>query len=85
MQPPDAERLRAENDYLAAQLAKLEAAMPTPEELAYLRRRKEQDERAAWALQVIRSNAPWLIGIGTAIGSAVYWFLTHTISIGPKQ
>ena len=83
--PTDAERLQAENDYLAAQIAKLEAAALTPEELTYLRKRKEQDERAAWAWQVIRTHAPWLLAIGSALGSAAYWFLTHTISIGPKS
>jgi hypothetical protein len=76
-----AARLQRENDGLANMIASLEARMPTEEDMAYLRNRREQDERSAWVWQVIRQHAPWVIGIGSAIGTVVYWFLTHTITI----
>ena len=76
-----AARLQRENDHLASALAALEARMPTDEEVAYLRNRREQDERSAWVWQVIRQHAPWVLGIGSALGTVLYWFLTHTITI----
>ena len=79
-----AARLERENDHLANALAALEARMPTDEEVAYLRNRREQDERSAWVWQTIRQHAPWVIGMGSAIATAIYWLLTHTISIGSK-
>lgn len=79
-----AARLQRENDHLANALASLEERMPTAEDMAYLRNRREQDERSAWVWQVIRQHAPWLLGVGSALGTVVYWFLTHTVSIGNR-
>ena len=77
-------RLQRENDYLAERLSAMEQCMPSPEELAYLRNRKEADERSAWVIKLIRSNAPWLFVLVSAIGSGLYWVATHTISIDTK-
>lgn len=76
-----AARLQRENDGLANMIASLEARMPTEEDMAYLRNRRELDERSAWVWQVIRQHAPWLLAIGSAFGTAIYWFLTHTVTI----
>lgn len=84
--PPE-DRVRvllAENDALAAALTSLEERMPTSEDIAYLRNRREQDERASWAWKTLRAHAPWIVGLTTAIGSGLYWVLTHDVSITPK-
>lgn len=75
------ESLQAENDYLAGVIAELEKRLPTDEELAYLRNRKEQDDHAAWVVKTLRANAPWLIALLSMAGTAVYWMLTHTVTI----
>lgn len=75
-----------ENDALAAAIAELQANALTPEEHAYLRNKKAADENAAWLLQLVRKNAPWVVILCSMFGSAVYWVATHTIQIGtPKQ
>ena len=75
-----------ENDMLASAIAELQANALTPEEHAYLRRKKDADDNAAWLWQMIRSNAPWVTVVCTMAGSALYWLLTHTIQIGgPKS
>lgn len=74
-------RLQRENDHLANTLAAIEERMPSEEDMAYLRNRREQDERSAWVWQVIRQHAPWLLAIGSAAGTVIYWFLTHTVTI----
>jgi hypothetical protein len=79
-----ASRLQRENDHLATALAKLEERMPSDEEVAYLRNAKEAAERSAWVVKLIRSNAPWLFVLLSAIGSGLYWLATHTISIDTK-
>lgn len=85
MDPEDRLRLvMAEKDALAAALASLEERVPTSEDLAYLRNRREQDERASWAWHVIRKHAPWIAGLTTALGSGLYWLLTHNVNITPK-
>ena len=43
---------------LAAAIAELQANALTTEEHAYLRRKKDADDNAAWLCQTIRSNAP---------------------------
>ena len=85
--PPVSDALtlaQRENDALAAAIASIEARMPTDEEMAYLRNRKNLDDHAAWLLKFIRTNAPWATVLCTAVGTFVYWALTHTISIGSK-
>ena len=79
-----AELLR-ENDYLADVIAEMEKRVPSAEEMAYLRNRKEQDEHAAWVIKLLRANAGWIFVLLGVIGSAVYWFFTHTISIKGNQ
>ena len=79
------EELQSENDYLAGVIADLEKRLPTDEELAYLRNRKMQDEHANWTIKLIKANAPWVLTIIGAVGSMIYWLLTHNISIGDKR
>ena len=67
--------------YLADTIARLESEMPSGEELAYLRNRKEADERAAWAWRVIKQYAPWVASAASAIGVAAWYVLTHTITV----
>lgn len=75
-----------ENDVLASAIAELQANSLTSEEHAYLRRKKEADDNAAWLWQTIRANAPWVTVVCTMVGSALYWLVTHTIQIGgPKS
>jgi len=71
-----------ENDVLAGAIAELQANSLTSEEHAYLRRKKEADDNAAWLWQTIRTNAPWATVVCSLVGSALYWVLTHTIQIG---
>lgn len=74
---PDAAfaELQGENDSLVAQIASLEARIPSKEELAYLRNRKEADERAAWAWQMVRKYAPWVTTVTGVLGSGAYWLV----------
>jgi hypothetical protein len=89
-QPPstEAERLARENNYLAGELTRLEETvkhqMLTEYEVAYIRDRMRADENAAWLWQQIRRHAPWVITIGSLIGTAIVWLVTHSINIGPK-
>ena len=91
MSPPHQEhdtsaeaRLQRENDHLAAALAALEARMPSVEEVAYVRNRMAAEEHSAWAVKIIRSNAPWIFLLLSALGSSAYWLLTHEIKIDTK-
>lgn len=72
-----AAELQRENDALMAQIASLEARVPSSEELAYLRNRKLADERASWAWQWLRTNVPVITAVCGALGAALYWALTH--------
>lgn len=71
-------------EYLAAELSRLEAMLPTAEEAEYLRRRKVEDDRASWAWQTIKTHAPWVSAVLAMLGGVAYWVLTHTISVAPK-
>jgi len=62
-------------------LAEMERRMPSEEELAYIRQRKVADERASWAWQTLKMYAPVVGPILTAIGVAIWWLLTHSITI----
>ena len=57
----------------------------TAEDIAFLHRKRLEDDRAAWVWQIVRTHAPWVMVIASMIGSGVYWVLTHTISIGPTK
>lgn len=72
-------------DYLAAELTRLEAKLPTDEELAYLRNRKEADEHAMWLVKQIRAHAPWVMVVLGSLGSATYFLMTNAVSITPKK
>ena len=83
---PDAafDGLQRENDSLTAQIASLEARTLTPEELAYLRNKKESDERASWAWKTLRTYAPWVTAVCSAVGTAVYWLVSN-FQVRPHQ
>lgn len=81
----DMARLLEANEDLAAELLAMRRRLPSDEEMAYLRNRKEADERAAWAWKMIRTYVPWLASIGTALGTAAYWLVTHFQWRGPGQ
>lgn len=66
-----------ENDVLAAAIAELQSCTLTSEELAYVRNRKEADDRAAWAWKMLRLYVPWVTSICGAIGAGAYWVVTH--------
>lgn len=83
---PDAAfaELQAENDSLVEHIASLEARLPSTEELAYLRNRKQADDNAAWLWRVTKANAPWIAVVASGLGTLLYWLVTHTITIGQK-
>ena len=66
-----------ENDVLAAAIAELQASALTPDEVAYIRNKKEADDRAAWAWRMIRLYVPWATAVCGALGSGAYWLVTH--------
>lgn len=66
-----------ENDTLASAIAELQANALTPEEHAYLRNKKESDERASWAWKTLRTYAPWVTAICSAAGTAAYWIVSN--------
>ena len=78
-------RLLESNEDMAAEIINLRRRLPTDEEMAYLRNRKEADERAAWAWKMLRTYVPWLTSIGAAVGTAAYWLVTHFQWRGPTQ
>lgn len=49
----------------------------TPEEVQWLRMRKLQDERSAWAWKVVKAYFPWIVSIGGTATSVIYWVVTH--------
>lgn len=86
--PKSRSTLERENEYLAGEIAKLESEMqkrlPSEAEMAYIRERIRSDENAAWLWQQIRKHAPWVVTLGSLVGTAIIWLVTHTINIGPK-
>jgi hypothetical protein len=59
--------------------------VPTPEEHAYLQNKMREDANVAWLVRQVRIHAPWVILLASALGTAFYYFATHTINIsGPK-
>lgn len=83
---PDAalSELHRKNDALMAQIASLDARMPSAEEMAYMRNRKLADERASWAWQWLRVNVPIIAGLCSALGAAAYWAANHlSFKVGP--
>lgn len=76
--------LQRENDALMAQIASLEARVPSSEELAYLRNRKLADERASWAWQWLRTNVPIMTAVCGAVGAFAYWAITHLSLKAPQ-
>lgn len=90
-QEADNAEMRRENEFMAheigemhKELAELRKALPTPEEVAFLREKKRADENAAWMWRMVKTHAPWVTVVASMIGSGVYWVLTHTITIGSK-
>ena len=79
-----AEALSRQVEYLAGELTRMEARLPTAEECDCLRKRKLEDDRASWAWQVIKTHAPWVSTALAMCGAVAYWVLTHTISVAPK-
>lgn len=79
------QRLLQSNEDMAQEILALRRRVPTDEEMAYLRNRKEADERAAWAWRMLRTYVPWVTSIGAALGTAAYWFVTHFSWKGPGQ
>jgi hypothetical protein len=76
--------LEKQIDFLAGEVTRLMAAMPTPEEMAFLRDRKLEAERAQWLWRTVKTHAPLVASILTAVGVSVVWLLTHNIDIRPK-
>jgi hypothetical protein len=80
----EAARLRAENDYLAGELARLEANTLTPEEAAWVRNRKMEADNQAWAWKRVKQRFPAVALIVSIISGAVGWLLTHSVNITTK-
>lgn len=66
-----------ENDALASAITELQANSLTPEERAYIRNKKEADERASWAWKMLRTYAPWVTAVVSAAGTAAYWIVSN--------
>lgn len=47
------------------------------EEIRYARRLIQQDRNSKYLLQLLKSHAPWAVGIVTAVVSGLYWLVTH--------
>lgn len=71
--------------YFLDELERLRKKMPSEEDLAYLQRKREEDEHARYVVRMIKQHFPWLAIVGSAIASGVYYLLTHTITISNKQ
>lgn len=80
----EAEAADMDPDEMAREIVRLRQLALSPEELAYLRTRKEQDEHAAWLVKFIKAHAPWVITLLTGVVSGMYWLITHDIKIGPR-
>jgi hypothetical protein len=63
----------------------LSRLVPTAEEHAFIRNKMQEDETMALVWKLVKAHAPWVTILASMMGSAVYWFATHSISIsGPK-
>ena len=49
----------------------------TDDEIRYARRLIQQDRNNKYVVQMLKSHAPWVLGILTAISSGVYFLVTH--------
>lgn len=81
---PDRPLTHAGAEYLLREIERLRDELPTADEMAYLRRRKLDDERAAWAWQQVRRHAPWVAGLASAISGVVVYLATHSVTISGK-
>lgn len=84
-QEADNAEMRKENEYLLMEIEDLRRRVPTDDELAFLRAKKEADDNAAWLWRMVKAYAPWVSVVASLIGSGLYWLATHTIVIGSKQ
>lgn len=84
-QEADNAEMRKENEYLLMEIEDLRRRVPTDDELAFLRAKKEADDNAAWLWRMVKAYAPWVSVVASLIGSGIYWLATHTIVIGSKQ
>lgn len=76
---PEAIRARFETelDYLAKQLDRVEARLPTEAELAKWREMAVADERASWARKKLAVIVPALVAVVVAIAQAWEWLRSH--------
>lgn len=82
---PDGIATQREIDYLVNQLSILEKQIPTAEDLAYLRRKREEDDRVAWLVEKFKRWFPTAALVCSAIGGAVWWLLTNSITVTPNK
>lgn len=73
-----------EREELLRLVLELRRKQLTDEELAFLRNKKQTEERYSWAWSVIRQYAGWVVVVGGVVGSvavalakAIEWIVAH--------
>lgn len=75
-------------DYVARMIERIESQVPSAEDLAYLRRKREEDEHIGHVKRYLREHWPRLAfaasvaaAIVTGVVKGLAWFATHRITI----
>jgi hypothetical protein len=71
--------------YFLDQMDLLKQQIPSAEDLAYLRRKREEDQHMTWIWAMTKKHFPWVAAVITVGGSAIVYVLTHHFHITPKQ
>lgn len=71
-------------EYLLGVIERLEKQVPSAEDVAYLKRKREEDEAISYLWGLIKKHAPWVATVSALIGSAVAYVLTHNFHITNK-
>lgn len=70
-------RFEAQMDYLAKQIDRVEARLPTEAELAKWREMAVADERASWARKKLAVIVPALVAVVVGLVQAWEWLRSH--------
>lgn len=71
------DRIERQLEYLAEQLARLEAKLPSEAELVKWREMAIADERASWARKQVAVWAPILVAVVVGVWQTIDWLRTH--------
>lgn len=71
-------------EYLMRHIERLERQMPSEEDMAYLRRKKQEDEHVTYLWALTKRHAPWVAAVAAMLSWAVTYILTHNFHVSSK-